>query len=58
MVFSAYLTTFANYSLTYGSLGAAAIFMTWIWLTVTTLLAGAEVDAAVENLGTRAEVSG
>jgi membrane protein len=58
MVFSAYLTTFANYSVTYGSLGAAAIFMTWIWLTVTTLLAGAEVDAAVENLGTRAEVSG
>jgi membrane protein len=57
MVFSAYLTTFANYSVTYGSLGAAAIFMTWIWLTVTTLLAGAEVDAAVEHLGSRAEAS-
>jgi hypothetical protein len=32
--------------------------MTWIWLTVTTLLAGAEVDAAVEKHGTRAEVYG
>jgi len=56
MFFSIYLTNFANYSVTYGSLGAAAIFMTWLWLTVTTLLAGAEVDAAIENLGAKAEV--
>lgn len=51
MGFSYYLRSFANYSVTYGSLGAAAIFMTWLWLTVTTLLIGAEVDAAIENLG-------
>lgn len=51
MLFSLYLTNFANYNLTYGSLGAAAIFMTWLWLTLTTLLVGAEVDAAVESLG-------
>lgn len=51
MLFSLYLTNFANYSVTYGSLGAAAIFMTWLWLTITTLLFGAEVDAAVESLG-------
>lgn len=51
MLFSYYLTNFANYSVTYGSLGAAAIFMTWLWLTVTALLAGAELDAAIENLG-------
>jgi membrane protein len=50
ILFSFYLTSFANYSLTYGSLGAAAIFMTWIWLTVVTLLAGAEVNAVVEHL--------
>jgi membrane protein len=56
MAFSFYLTSFANYSVTYGSLGAAAIFMTWLWLTVTTLLIGAEVDAAIENLGRGAEV--
>jgi membrane protein len=58
MGFSYYLTSFANYSVTYGSLGAAAIFMTWLWLTVTTLLIGAEVDAAIENLGRGAEGSG
>jgi len=57
MLFSYYLTSFANYSVTYGSLGAAAIFMTWLWLTVTTLLIGAEVDAAIENLGRGAEGS-
>ncbi|WP_088347504.1 MULTISPECIES: YihY/virulence factor BrkB family protein [Rhodomicrobium] len=57
MLFSFYLTNFAHYSVTYGTLGAAAIFMTWLWLTVTTLLAGAEVDAAIENLGATAEVS-
>jgi membrane protein len=57
MLFSYYLTSFANYSVTYGSLGAAAIFMTWLWLTVITLLVGAEVDAAIENLGRGAEVS-
>jgi membrane protein len=57
MGFSYYLVSFANYSVTYGSLGAAAIFMTWLWLTVTTLLIGAEVDAAIEHLGQTAEGS-
>lgn len=57
MLFSYYLTSFAHYSVTYGSLGAAAIFMTWLWLTVTTILVGAEVDAAIENLGRGTEVS-
>jgi membrane protein len=49
--FSLYLTNFANYSVTYGSLGAAAVFMTWLWLTVTILLTGAEIDAAINDLG-------
>jgi membrane protein len=51
--FSLYLTNFANYSVTYGSLGAAAVFMTWLWLTVTILLTGAEIDAAITDLGAR-----
>ncbi|MGF1620258.1 MAG: YihY/virulence factor BrkB family protein [Rhodomicrobiaceae bacterium] len=53
MGFSVYLTNFANYSVTYGSLGAAAIFMTWLWLTVTILLTGAEIDAAIVDIGAR-----
>jgi membrane protein len=54
MLFSLYLTNFANYSVTYGSLGAIAVFMTWLWLTVTILLTGAEVDAVIANLGRKA----
>lgn len=50
-LFSIYLTNFANYSITYGSLGVVAIFMTWIWLTATIVLSGAEFDAALGDLG-------
>lgn len=55
MLFSFYLNNFANYSITYGSLGAVAIFMTWLWLTVMILLLGAEIDAAINDLGARDE---
>jgi membrane protein len=53
MLFSLYLTNFANYSVAYGSLGAMAVFMTWLWLTVTILLTGAEVDAVIAHLSRR-----
>ena len=57
MLFSLYLTNFVNYSITYGSLGVAAIFMTWLWLTVTVLLTGAEIDAAISDLSRDREVA-
>jgi membrane protein len=53
MLFSYYLTNFANYSITYGSLGVAAVFMTWLWLTAMIVLAGAEFDASLGDLGAR-----
>jgi len=55
MLFSVYLNNFANYSLTYGSLGVVAVLMIWLWLTVTILLTGAEIDAAIVELGARDE---
>lgn len=49
MGFSWYLQNFANYNATYGSLGAVAIFMTWAWLSVFILIAGAELSAEMEH---------
>ena len=42
--FSWYAANFGSYNATYGSLGAIIGFMIWIWLSVTVVLAGAEID--------------
>ena len=34
---------------TYGSLGAAIAFMTWLWLSTTIVLVGAELNAEIEH---------
>ena len=57
MLFSWYVSSFANYNKTYGSLGAVIAFMTWIWLSVTIILIGAEIDAAIEQDAARARKS-
>jgi membrane protein len=49
MLFSWYVSSFGNYNETYGSLGAAIGFMTWIWLSVTIVLVGAELNAEIEH---------
>jgi membrane protein len=47
--FSYYVTNFGNYNETYGSLGAVIGFMTWIWISSTVVLVGAELDAEMEH---------
>lgn len=47
--FSFYVANFGSYDRTYGSLGAVVGFMTWIWLSATVVLAGAELDAEIEH---------
>jgi len=47
VLFSIYVARFADYNRTYGSLGAVIVFMTWLWLSITIVLAGAELDAAI-----------
>lgn len=47
---SFYLSNFADYDATYGSLGAAIGLMMWMWLTVSVVLAGAELDSQIEQL--------
>lgn len=47
--FSWYVAHFGSYNKTYGSLGAAVGFMTWIWLSTTVMLIGAQINAEAEH---------
>ena len=49
LLFSWYVGTFAHYDVTYGSLGAIIGFMTWLWLSATVILLGAELNSEVEH---------
>lgn len=48
-LFSWYLSNFADYNATYGSLGAAIGLMMWLWLSVILILVGAELNAEIEH---------
>jgi membrane protein len=49
LLFSWYAANFGSYNKTYGSLGAAIGFMTWIWLSTIVILVGAEIDDEMEE---------
>ncbi|MFF8802513.1 MULTISPECIES: YihY/virulence factor BrkB family protein [unclassified Methylobacterium] len=49
LLFSWYVSNFGSYDKTYGSLGAAIGFMTWIWLSTTIVLLGAQLNAETEH---------
>jgi membrane protein len=49
LLFSWYAANFGSYNKTYGALGAAIGFMIWIWISVITVLLGAELDAQGER---------
>jgi membrane protein len=48
VLFSWYVSNFGNYNKTYGSLGAAIGFMTWIWLSMAIVLIGGELNRETE----------
>jgi len=48
-LFSWYAASFGSYNKTYGSLGAAIGFMTWIWLSAAVIIMGAELNAEIEQ---------
>jgi membrane protein len=47
--FSWYVGTLGNYTAAYGSLATVVVFMTWLWLSATIVLAGAELNAELEH---------
>jgi membrane protein len=47
VAFSLYLANFANYGLTYGSLGAAVGLLFYLYLCASVVLLGAELNAAI-----------
>ena len=49
LLFSQYVAHFGNYDKTYGSLGAVVGFMSWIWVSVITVLFGAEINSEIEH---------
>jgi membrane protein len=46
---SFYLSNFADYNATYGSLGAAIGLMMWMWLSTISVLIGAQLDTVIER---------
>ncbi|WP_445593947.1 YihY family inner membrane protein [Bacillus velezensis] len=49
MLFSFYVSTFANYSATYGSIGGIIVLMIWFYLTGTLLILGGEINALLHK---------
>ena len=58
IAFSYYVSHFGSYDKTYGSLGAAVGFLTWIWLSATIVLIGAELNAETEQQTARDTTTG
>jgi membrane protein len=48
-----YLSAFANYSATYGSLGAAIGLMMWMWMSAIAVMFGAELNSEIERQSLR-----
>lgn len=57
-LFSWYASNFGTFNKTYGSLGAAIGFMTWLWISAIAILLGAELDAEMERQTARDTTQG
>lgn len=58
LLFSWYVSNFGNYNATYGSLGALIGLLTWIWLSVTIVIIGGELNSEVEHQTARDSTTG
>ena len=57
-LFSFYAANFGTFNETYGSLGAAIGFMTWLWISAIAILLGAELNAEMEHQTKRDTTTG
>lgn len=53
-IFSFYVSSFASYDATYGSLAAPVVLLLWLWLSALVVLVGAEIDAELQHGDSRA----
>jgi len=58
LLFSWYAQNSGSYNKTYGSLGAAIGFMTWLWISTIVILVGAKLNAEMEHQTARDTTEG
>ena len=51
-VFSFYVSKFGSFDATYGSLGAVAVLLLWLWVSALVFLVGGEIDAEIDKRAT------
>ena len=52
---SFYLSHFADYNATYGSLGAAIGLMMWMWISTIVVVLGAEINCELDHVADDAD---
>lgn len=57
-LFAFYVGHLSNYQATYGSLATVVVFMTWLWLSVSVILLGAELNSELEHQTARDTTEG